>query len=121
MSQLPLDTSVQALYEDGYIHDETTLSDISPYTGIHNILNDIINKRPEAEHGCLVRFSCFYKNQRYDVTWEGLPDNARPIRFRDGFVTLNQDGQSESGWTGCRFGYQYTDEDGRNQQEVQEL
>lgn len=121
MAKLPLDTSVQAEYEDGYIHDETEQGDVSPYTSVHNILNDIIEKRPEAEHGKLVRFSVFYKDQRHDVNWRDLPDNARPIRFRDGFITLDESGNETSGWSGCRFGYQYNDATGKNIKEVMEL
>jgi hypothetical protein len=118
---IPLDTSVQAEYADGYILDETQLGDISPYNPTHNVLRAIINGDPEPEHGKLVRFSCFYNNQRHDVDWNGLPANARPIRFRDGFMTLDNAGNEESGWSGCRFGYQYTNNQGRNVQEVQEL
>jgi hypothetical protein len=121
-TQLPLDTSCQAEYADGYIHDETTLNDTSPFTGVNNILNDILEKRPETEHGKLVRFSVFYKDRRYDIDWTTLPENARPIRFRDGSRSLNLDnGDMEQWWTGCRFGYQYNDANGKNIQEVQEL
>lgn len=121
MSQLPLDTSVQAEYEDGFVLDETEHDDISPYTGQHNILNDIINRRPQQQHGRLVRFSCFYRNYRYDIDWTTLPDNARPIRFRDGYSYITDTGETGSGWSGCRFGYQFTDDAGHNVQEVQEL
>src|SRR4051812_17293379 len=82
MITLPFDGSCQAEYADGYIHDETTCNDVSPYDPTRNILNDIIEKRPEAAHGRLVRFSCFYNNQRYDVAWDGLPENARPVRWK---------------------------------------
>jgi hypothetical protein len=121
MSQIPLDTSVEAQYSDGYILSETELDDVSPYNSNHNVLRAIIDREPEAEHGALVRFSCFYNNQRFDVDWSSLPDNARPIRFRDGFITLDNLGNEQSGWNGCRFGYQYNDTDGRNIQEVREL
>lgn len=121
MKTIPLDTSCQAEYADGFVLDETEHSDISPYTGVNNILNDILQHRPEAEHGRMVRFSVFYQNRRYDIDWRSLPDNARPIRFRDGWLKSYPDGTSESGWSGMRFGYQYTDENGRNIQEVQEL
>ena len=122
MSQLvPLDTSVQAEYADGFIIDETEHGDISPYTGIHNIFNDILEKRAEAEHGRMVRFSVFYKDNRYDIDWTLLPDNTRPIRFRDGFITFDGEGTKTQGWSGCRMGYQFTDENGKNQQLVKEL
>lgn len=119
---LPLDTSVCAEYEDGYILDETEHDDTSPYTGVHNIFNDILEKRPESEHGRMVRFSCFYKNNRYDVDWRLLPDNARPIRFRDGYVQRNlSTGEETRGYSACRFGYQFTDENGKNQKVIKEL
>lgn len=141
MTPVPLDSSVQAEYEDGYIHDETEHGDISPYgpfeemvqdyddNGVglgtfstqridKNILNDILEKRPEAEHGKMVRFSVFYRNSRYDIDWRQMPDNARPIRFRHGFLTVDEFGNEVSGWSGVDFGYQYTDADGKNIQEV---
>jgi len=118
---LPLDTTVEAEYEDGYILSETEHNDESQY-GDGNILRDIIEKRPEADHGKMVRFSCFYKDGQYDIDWTTLPDNARPIRFRDGKLERNlTTGQEEFEWTGCRYGYQYNDETGKNIQEVIEL
>lgn len=121
MSTIPLDTSCQAEYSDGYILDETTFNDASPYVGGKNILNDILEKRPEAAHGRMVRFSVFYHDHRYDIDWTQLPDNARPIRFRDGFHHWFADGSELTGWSGCRMGYQFTDDFGRNVQEVREL
>jgi hypothetical protein len=118
---LPIDSSCEAEYEDGYIHSETELHDISPFDNTNNIFNDILEKRPEAEHGRMVRFSVFYRNHRHDVDWRGLPENARPIRFRDGYLTIDQSGNEESGWSGCRFGYQFNDPDGKNIKEVKEL
>lgn len=122
MSQsVPLDTSIAAEYADGFILDETALGDTSPYTGIHNIFNDVLKKRPEAEHGTMVRFSVFYHNNRYDIDWTTVPENARPIRFRD----MEQDsvgGQIiETRTVGCHMGYQFTDENGKNQQFIKEL
>jgi hypothetical protein len=119
---LPMDTSVEAEYEDGFVLSETEHDDVSPYTGVNNILNDILERRPEVEHGKMIRLSCFYRDMRYDVDWTTLPDNARPIRFRDGanhFDPATGDHWSE--WVGCRFGYQYNDENGRNFKEVHEL
>lgn len=120
MPKTPLDTSVEAEYEDGYVHSETELDDISPFVEGKNIFYDILEKRPEAEHGRMVRFSLFYLNQRYDVDWTQLPESARPIRFRHGFHTVNL-GTGETvdrGWSGVDFGYQWNDEDGSNHQEV---
>lgn len=122
MALIPQDTSVQAEYADGYIHDETTLNDVSPYVEFKNIFDDILHKRPEAEHGPMVRFAVFYKNAKYDIDWTTLPVNARPIRFRDRqFVTDYGTGKEWIENIGCRFGYQYNDESGKNHQEVQEL
>ena len=120
---LPLDTSIQAEYEDGFVLDETELEDVNPYTSEGNTFTAILKKHPEADHGRMVRFSCFWKDRRYDVDWTTLPDNARPIRFRHGFSTIDQATGDvlASGWTGMDFGYQFNDEDGANQQEVLEL
>ena len=121
-STIPLDTSCQAEYADGYILDETEHDDINPYASGANVFRGILNKEPEAEHGKMVRFSVFYQNQRHDVDWTTLPDNARPIRFRDRSQWMNDSGDTGlTDWHGCRFGYQYNDENGKNIQEVIEL
>lgn len=120
--KLPLDTSIQAEYEDGFVLDETEHDDISPYNNTHNILRAILNKDPEAEHGRMVRFSVFYQNKRHDIDWKDLPDNARPIRFRNysaDFLPGGEMANKRVNW--LRFGYQFTDENGKNQQEVVEL
>ena len=121
MPQLPLDSSCQSEYEDGYIHDETALRDVSPYVDGKNIFSDILEKRPEAEHGRMVRFTVFWRGQRLDIDWRGLPDNARPIRFRHGFHQWMSDGTEITGWSGLDVGYQYTDENRRNQQVIRKL
>jgi hypothetical protein len=120
MLSLPQDTSCRAEYSDGFILDETELSDTNPY-GDGNTLRAILNKSAEEDHGKMVTFSVFYKNTRYDIDWESLPANARPIRFRDGASYLGIDGQESSEWTGMRFGFQYNDKDGKNVQQVEEL
>lgn len=122
MSQtLPEDTSIEAEYEDGFVLNETQHNDISPYDPQFNVFRAILNKDPEQEHGMMIRFSVFYKDMRHDINWLDLPDNARPIRFRDRYLTSFPDGSTESGITGCRFGYQFTDENGKNQQFIKEL
>lgn len=119
--RLPLDTSCQAEYKDGFILDETMHDDVSQY-GDGNIFRDIIQKRPESEHGAMVRFSCFWRDKRYDIDWRDLPDNARPIRFRHGYATRNVEGTyTEIGWSGVDFGVQWNDESGKNHQEIVEL
>ena len=119
---LPLDTSVEAQYADGFILSETEHNDQSPFNPTHNILGAILNKDAEVEHGPMVKFSVFYKDQRYDIDWRDLPADARPIRFRHGYSTMDGSGNIESGWSGVDFGYQYTDaETGKNIKEVQEI
>lgn len=122
MSRIPLDTSCEAEYEDGYVHSETELDDTSAFEDGRNVFYDILERRLEAEHGRMVRFSVFYQGQRYDVDWTTLPDNARPIRFRHGYNTLYiETGETESGWLGVSFGYQYNDETGKNHKEIIDL
>lgn len=118
---LPIDGSCEAEYSDGYIHSETEHNDTSPYTGKDNILNDILEKRPEAEHGQMVRFSTFYKDARYDVAWVGLPDNARPVRWKRMEADSVGGEIVEIRLMKVGFGYQYNDATGANIQEVQEL
>lgn len=128
---MPADTSCQAEYEDGFILDETAHGDVSAYVacplvdGIPtgpNIFSDILNKRPEKQHGKMVRFSVFYKDRQYNVDWHGLPENARPIRARDRKRSINFDsGEQKTWWSGMRFGYQYNDEYGNNVKELREL
>lgn len=113
---MPLDSSIQAEYEDGFILDETELNDINPY-GDGNVFRAVLNRGPESEHGKMVRFSVFWKDKRHDVDWRDLPEDARPIRFRHGYYTQFPDGSHESGFSGVDFGYQYT-KDGKNHQEV---
>lgn len=128
---IPQDGSCQAEYADGFILDETEHKDVSQFSKIEmvdgvptgdNILKDIIYKRPEAEHGPMVRFTVFYKDRRWDIDWRDLPDNARPIRVK------HIDRVSRGGvWIGdplvvkLRFGYQFTDANGKNQQIIQEV
>lgn len=118
---LPLETSCQAEYEDGYVLDETEHDDVAQF-GDGNIFRDILERRPETEHGRMVRFSVFWDNAIYSLDWTTLPDNARPIRFRHGFARMSVDGALQvRGWSGVDFGAQWNDEDGANQQRVEEL
>lgn len=121
--QLPFDTSVQAEYADGFILDETQLNDKNPFDESDgNTFRAILNGLAVPEHGKMVRFSVFYHDARYDIDWTTLPDNARPIRFRDRSAYIDGDGnEGITDWQGCRFGYQFNDENGKNIQEVQEL
>jgi hypothetical protein len=119
---IPQDTSVESEYQDGYIHNEAELNDVSPYESGRNVLYDILEKRPEAEHGKMVRFSVFWKDHRYDINWCDLPDNARPIRFRDGNFSKDMStGEERFWWSAVRFGYQFNDSTGKNIKELKEL
>lgn len=118
----PLDTAVEAVYKDGFVLSETDCGDVSPYNPEENILRAILNKDPEAEHGRLVEFSMYYKNQKHTVDWTTLPDNARPIRFRTAQLERDLDtGQERFSWLGVNFGYQFTNELGKNIKEIKEL
>lgn len=119
--KLPMDSSIQAEYENGFILDETELNDVSPYNTQQNVFRAILDKSPEVINGKLVRFSVFWKDQRYDVDWTKLPDNARPIRFRHGYFHQTGPNAGEAGWSGVDFGYQWNDEDGSNKKHVEEL
>lgn len=111
---------IEAEYESGYIHRENE-SDRSPYIRDKNIFSDILERRPEAVHGKMVRFSLQLETERIDVDFTVLPDNARPIRFKHMEGDFRDGGLVESRCMGIDFGYQYTDADGKNQQEVYEV
>lgn len=119
---LPLDTSCQAEYEDGYVLDETERDDVSSWVEGKNVFHDILNRLPEAEHGRMVRFSVFWKDRMHSIDWTQLPDSARPIRFRHGFARMSVSGElQERGWSGVDFGAQWNDPDGSNRQHVEQL
>lgn len=115
--------SIEAEYSDGYIHNEAQLNDISPFEPDRNILNDILEKRPEAEHGQMVRFSVFHNKARIDIDWVELPPSARPIRYKH----MERDHNLEGVWVDearlvkVGFGYQYNDSSGKNHEIIQEL
>ena len=125
------DSSCQAEFEDGYILDETKTNDVSPNDPHHNIFRDILEKWSEPAHGKMVRFTVFYKDNKYDIDWRGVPDNARPIRYRLRSNSINevmqangkcvQAGEPVEHLDGVGFGYQYTDENGENVKEVKEV
>jgi hypothetical protein len=113
---------LEAVYEDGYIHSEKSLSDQSPYEADANVFSDILNKRPEADHGRLVELALFHDGSRYSVDWTKLPDNARPVRFKHMQAHFNQvTGPSEPELVGIDFGYQFTDNNGNNVQKILSL
>lgn len=118
---------LEAEYESGYVHSDEH-ADVSPYAYFKerkaspNIFNDILEKRPNAIHGQMVRFSLVGPTERHDIDWTELPDNARPIYRR----AMQRDfdpatGEGETFMTGQGFGYQYTDASGKNVKEITEL
>jgi hypothetical protein len=112
----------EAEYADGYVHREDA-QDHSPYVSGKNIFSDVLESRPVAAHGPMVRFSLVTPDATHTIDWTVLPDNARPIRFKHMERDLNGDGQWDGAarLVGVDFGYQYTDESGRNVQEVMSL
>ncbi len=111
---------LEAEYESGYVHREQE-EDHSPYVKGKNIFNDILNHRPEAVHGKMIRFSLVGPETTHNVPWEGLPDNARPIYFRDMEQDTVGNVITETRMIRQVFGYQYNDEDGNNVQETKEI
>lgn len=118
---IPYDGSVEAEYADGYIHSETALHDISAYDATRNVFYDILNMLPQEEHGRMVRFSVFYLNARYDIDWRLLSDTARPVRFKQMEMDYNGPLAGQTRLMAVDFGYQYTNEEGENVQEVSRL
>lgn len=112
---------LEAEYQDGFVHREDD-DDESPYVPGKNIYNDIIEKRPEAEHGPMVRFSFVGSGNRYDIDWQTVPADARPIYYRNMQLVRNiESGEQTVSCLRHVFGYQWTDGDGKNQQEILEL
>lgn len=111
---------IEAEYESGYVHRESD-EDHSPYVRGKNIFSDILEKRPESVHGKMIRFSLVCDDETINVNWTILPENARPIRFKHMEGDLLDGGFVESRMLGIDFGYQYTDENGDNRQDVREV
>lgn len=111
---------IQAEYESGYNHTEDD-QDHSPFVYGKNILNDIIEKRPEKAHGRLVRFSLIGEDVSYDIDFRSLPASARPIYYRDMACTLDEHGNQTTECLKHYFGYQYNDENGINHKEIKEI
>ena len=112
---------LEAQYTDGFVLNEDEHGDVSPFTGIHNIFNDILEHRAEASHGQLVRFSLIGGEKRFDIDWTTLPDNARPIYFRDMQSSMNvATGERITKSLKHTFGYQYNDPDGANHKHIEE-
>lgn len=115
--------TLEARYADGYVHSELDHKDISPYLpGTANILNDILEKRPETTHGPLVRLTLLTPTGRHHIDWTKLPDNARPVRF----IRFERDFRNGV-WVGdarvikVDFGYQYNDANGKSVKQIEEI
>jgi hypothetical protein len=115
--------TLEAEYSDGYIHSEQKLGDVSPYAIGRNVFNDIIERRPNADHGRMVRFSCIGQYKRYDIDWRLFPMNAKPIYYRHMERQLNQNGDwiGDPYATAHFFGYEYHDQSGQKVKEILEL
>jgi hypothetical protein len=120
---------VSATYEDGFEITERTDNDRNPYSPDGNTLTAILTHGPtEAGHGRMVRFSLIPESgdgARYDIDWRPLweTDNPRPIYFRQMTQSISLDGSNDTGPV-CQshhFGWQHTDSDGANVQEIQEV
>ena len=112
---------LEAEYQDGFVLREDE-QDHSPYDAGRNIFHAILNKRAEAVHGPMVRFSLVGPETTYSIDWTLLPDNARPIRFKQMEHERNvATGETDIRCTGIDFGYQYTDTNGQNVQEVRRV
>ena len=118
---MSLSVYVEAEYESGYIHRENE-SDRSSYVRDKNTFFDILEGMPCEVHGRMTRFSAVIDDGetvvRHDVDWTRLPDNARPIRFKQMEGDFMLGGVVDSRIVQVDFGYQYNDPDGRNVQEV---
>jgi hypothetical protein len=114
---------IEAEYKDGYIHNEAELNDVSPYEPTRNILNDIINQRPVAEHGKMVRFTCIASGKRLDIDWADFPANAKPIYYRKMERKLNVAGEflGDAYATGHYFGYEFHDQNAVKHKEIREV
>jgi len=113
--------TLEAEYADGFVHREDE-ADTSLYEKGRNIFYDILHKLPEQDHGRMTRFTATTEDSRYDINWTNLPENARPIYTRDMKATMMADGSSQTvECLGHNFGYQFTDENGNNHQEVREI
>jgi hypothetical protein len=119
---MALQVFLEAEFEDGHIAREDE-ADCSAFVKDKNFLYDLLNGLYAYECGAMVRFALVTPDKTYSIDWRTLPGNARPIRFKHMARRFNETGE----WAGAArlmsvdFGYQYTDSDGRNVQEVQEI
>jgi hypothetical protein len=113
---------IEAEYSDGFVLQEDE-ADLSPYDAGRNIYHAILNRRPEIEHGKMVRFSLVLQDGILNVDFTTVPDNARTHLERH----MEREHDGESHWLGaviCKgidFGYVYDDEDGVERGEIYEV
>lgn len=113
---------LEAEYEDGYKHSELMLLDKSPYEPGRNIFFDILNKLPVREHGKMVTFALIGGGQAYRIPWRDMPDNAKPIYYRQMERTWDYDTMAEISVKAVHFfGYEYWDADGTKHKDIQEV
>lgn len=117
---MTLDVYIEAEYADGYIHREDEV-DASSYVEGKNIFSDILERRPESEHGPTVRFSLITPDEDFHVDFNALPANARPVRYMHVEGDFLDGGLIDRRILSIDFGYQYTDDDGNNVQEIVEI
>lgn len=113
---------VEAEYADGYIHREDE-TDASAYVEGRNVFYDIVERRPEVEHGPMRRFSLITPARIFSVDWRQTPPGAVPIRDKHMERRATADGQwlEDPRMVSIEFGYLYRDEDGQVVRVTREL
>jgi hypothetical protein len=112
---------IEAEYSDGYVLSETSTDDVSPYDEGRNVFHAIVNFRPVAEHGSMVRWSLIPDGDheiRLDVDWRDIPPGARPIYWREMRCSLVGRVAGPPEALQHHFGYQYPDKQGRCVKEI---
>lgn len=127
MAQPTQDYYLEATYQDGFVL-KGTRSDVSSFVEGKNQFYDVIEGLHEKEHGKLVNWAVVgTAGTRYDLDMTHLPDNARPIFYREmeRDLVVDNDGNiiSEGTLRVMRtiFGAQWNDETGQNHQLKEEL
>jgi hypothetical protein len=70
-NSMPESIYIEAEYADGYVHREDA-QDHSPYVSGKNIFSDVLESRPVAAHGPMVRFSLVTRDPSGSSTWNGI-------------------------------------------------
>lgn len=121
---MPYGALVEAEFEDGFVLTEDE-ADVSPYDEGRNVFHAILNGRPCAAHGQMVRWSLVTNGKTYSIDWKELWqfENPRPIYYRNMTRDFDAGGRplTDPICLAHFFGYQYNAEDGSNVQEIQEI